>query len=52
MRMHGSDDDVELRQDRVWQIEAAVFEDIDLDAFEDGEALERPVEPFDAEVAI
>ncbi len=35
--VHGADDEVQATKDRVGKVEIAVFEDIDLNAFQHGE---------------
>jgi len=34
MRVDGGDDEVEARQDAVWQVERAVLQDVDLDSLQ------------------
>ena len=46
-RMHRGHDHVEFRKRRIRQIEAAVLENIDLDALEDREVLELGIELVD-----
>ena len=45
--MDRGDDDVELREDRVGQIERAVVEDVDLRPLEQGDPVELAVQPVD-----
>ena len=43
-RVHRGHDNVQLRQGRIRQIEAAIFQNVDFDAFEDREPFELDVE--------
>jgi hypothetical protein len=47
MRVHGRDHDIELGQGRIGQIEGSVFEDIDLDTLENGNAMQALIESIE-----